>query len=273
MRNRLALLCILSVANAVPAQVPAQSPDILVQVRTLTIISKDLPQDERAEIVRAFQGKAYPPEELAERVRQKLRDFGYAQAIVNPPQLSAFQLVSTQRTADVNILVVLGARYRLDKIRVEGNAVMPSDLILEQFPIDVGDLFNATAIGKGLDNLRNLYVSQGYINVGIIPKPQMDEARHTLGLTLDIDEGARYYFGRLFLSGAEPHAGAGNELLAAWDSVEDKAYDPKLLTNWLAANATFLPGVTAAPDKAQEKYVTAHQDAEKHRVDIELHFP
>jgi outer membrane protein assembly factor BamA len=50
-------------------------------------------------------------------------------------------------------------------------------------------LFNATAIGKGLDNVKKLYASKGYLQFGAIPRPQFDEVRHTITLILDISEG------------------------------------------------------------------------------------
>ena len=44
-----------------------------------------------------------------------------------------------------------------------------------QFNLKDGDWFNATLIGKGLDNLQEAYGQTGYINFGAIPKPVFDE--------------------------------------------------------------------------------------------------
>jgi outer membrane protein assembly factor BamA len=52
-----------------------------------------------------------------------------------------------------------------------------------------GDLFSGTAIGKGLDGLKKLYQSKGYVNFGAIPQLQMDEVHHTVTLIPDIREG------------------------------------------------------------------------------------
>jgi hypothetical protein len=173
----------------------------------------------------------------------------------------------------VAVQVSAGAIYQISEIRFERASVFPVELLRRQFPIANDSVFKATPIGKGLDNLKNLYASHGYINFGAIPKLQYDETQHTAALTIDLDEGARYSFGDLFFDGIEPHPGTGKELLATWSSIEGRPYDCRLLANWLAANARFLPRMVDAPEKAAEKYVTAHQVTENHRVNIELRFP
>lgn len=255
------------------AQAPVRDNVPVVQVRRLNIISTDLPSSEALPIKRAIEGRSCSILEISERVKRLLSDQGYAEANAEIVNLLPLLQSPPRGAAVVSVRVKAGSKYHLSAIRFEHATAFPAEQLRQQFPIQDGALFNGTAIGKGLNNLSNLYESQGYINAIVTPQLQTDDAQHTLDLTLDIDEGAHYSFGRLLLDGVEPHAGAGKELLAAWSSVEDKTYDPKLLTNWLAANATFLPGVAAAPDKAAEKYVTAHCDAENHRVDIELHFP
>lgn len=268
MRRIIPVLCLLPLVSAALTQPPAQTQNVPVQVRTLTIVSKDLPQAERAQIVHALQGKTLLPEQLAERVRLKLYDLGYARAIVNPPQLSAFQL-STSRAADVLIVVNPGGKYRLDTIRFENAQAFSVDQLRNQFPIASHDIFTASAIAKGLDNLRNLYGSKGYINCGVIPKPQYDEAHHAVALTIDIDEGKQWFFGDLLFDGVEPRAGAKQALLAEWKQLQGKPYDWRAMLKWLGANASFLPDVQVA----SENYTAAHFDDENRRIDIELKFP
>jgi outer membrane protein assembly factor BamA len=90
-------------------------------------------------------------------------------------------------------------------------------------------------IGKGLENLRNLYGSKGYANFVAIPKPQIDEARHIIWLVIDVDEGRPVSFGDLRLEGIEPVAGAGKSLLASWKNMQGKQFNPEGLKTWLAS--------------------------------------
>ena len=70
-----------------------------------------------------------------------------------------------------------GGRYRLGTITFTGNKQITNVKALRAtFPIKDGDWFSATAIGKGLDNLKKAYGSLGYINFGAIPKLDYDDA-------------------------------------------------------------------------------------------------
>jgi outer membrane protein insertion porin family len=269
MRIAIGLLCLTSLGNVSLAQVPNQLQSITVLVRTLTIVSNELPEGERLQIVHNYQGGTYQPDELAERIRQKLRDLGYANANVDEPQLSAIRDKTAPRSADVTIQVTPGTKYHIGEIRFMGATVFPPDELRRQFPIGTGALFNATIIGKGLDNLRKLYVSAGYADIGFIPKLEYDEVSHTVALTLDLDEGIQYSFGRLFFDGIEPCAGAAQALLAAWKQLEGKVYNPQALAQWVSVNAPYLTGNETTP----ENYETPHRNHDARRVDIVLQFP
>jgi len=64
-----------------------------------------------------------------------------------------------------------------------------------------GDWFNATLIGKGLEQLKKSYGQLGYINFGAIPKPVYDEQKKTVSLEIDIDEGKPFYVSRIEFEG------------------------------------------------------------------------
>ncbi len=69
------------------------------------------------------------------------------------------------------------------------------------FPIKDGDWFSATAIGKGLDNLKKAYGQLGYINFGAIPKLNYDDQKKTVSMNIDIDEGKQFYVSRIEFQG------------------------------------------------------------------------
>jgi outer membrane protein assembly factor BamA len=196
------------------------TPPVPVQVRRLTIISASLPEEDRQWIVHALQGGTYVPEELAERVQQYLREAGYYNARVEDPQLSAVKKSQDGQSADFTAGVNPGPLYALGEITFENTKIFAPNQLRSQFPSKTGEHFNATEIGKGVENLRNLYGSKGYANFVAIPKPQIDEARHIIGLVIDVDEGRPVRFGGLRLEGIEPVAGAGKLLLASWKDMQ-----------------------------------------------------
>ena len=225
---------------ATHAQEQARSESI--RLRTLTLSSSTLPDPLRQKTIQGLQGIVIDPraEELRERVRQYIRDAGYYNARVDEAQISAVPDTSAGRFADVSFHVDPGALYMLGVIRFEDGRVFTQEEMRRQFPTKTGEHFNATEVGQGLDNLRNLYAAKGYANFGAIPKPTINEVRRIVDLTIDIDEGRPVHYGRLILDGVEPRAGVGKSLVDAWN-LEGKLYSPQLLQQWLAANTSILP--------------------------------
>jgi len=227
------------------AQAPVQQNE--VRIRTLALISSDLPDADRQRIVDCFEGQNYRPDEFEERVRLRLRDLGYYNARTESAQLTDLRPGTREdpqaNSANISIKVEPGARYRFGVIEFEHATLFTPGQLRSQFPVesgtlfgDSGSLFNATSVAYGLDRLRDLYQARGHINFGAVPKPTLDETRHVVNLTIDIDEGKAYVFGRLILDGIEPHAGLGHALVSSWTSLQGKTYDPELLKNWLASN-------------------------------------
>jgi hypothetical protein len=82
----------------------------------------------------------------------------------------------------------------------------------EAFNVPVGDKFNHTAIGQGLERLRQLYGDHGYINFTAVPTLQLDKDRATVVVTISMDDGQQFTFGRLFLAGQETRPGEADAL-------------------------------------------------------------
>jgi outer membrane protein insertion porin family len=150
-------------------------------------------------------------EEDTERVRQAYRDKGYYNAAVEEPKtqirdeggLNWFTFRPNKgKRIDILMPIEEGARYRLGTITFTGNkAVNNVKALRATFPVRDGELFNATLIAKGLENLKKAYGQLGYINFGAIPKPVFDEEKKTVSLDIDIDEGKPFYVSRIEFQG------------------------------------------------------------------------
>ena len=150
-------------------------------------------------------------EEDAERVRQAYRDKGYYNAAVEEPRtqirdegglsLLTFRPKKGKRI-DILMPIEEGDRYRLAGITFSGNkAVTNTRALRATFALKDGDFFNATLVGKGLDNLKKAYGQLGYINFGAIPKATFDDAKKTVTFNIDIDEGKPFYVSRIEIQG------------------------------------------------------------------------
>ncbi len=150
-------------------------------------------------------------DEDTERVRQAYRDRGYFKAQTSEPTthvrdaggLNPFTLrPSKGKRIDILMPVEEGARYKLGGINFTGNAHVPNVKALRaQFAQKDGEWFNATMFSKGLDQLRKSYGSLGYINMVANPVPLLDEAKKTITLNIDIEEGKPFYVSRIEFTG------------------------------------------------------------------------
>jgi len=150
-------------------------------------------------------------DEDTERVRQAYRDRGYFKALPAEPitkvrdegGLNFFTLrPSTGKRIDILIPLEEGDRYRLAGITFSGNKAVSNLRVLRaQFAQKDGEYFNATMFGKGLEQLRKAYGELGYINFVGTPDPHIDEAKKTITLNIDIDEGKPFYVSRIEFTG------------------------------------------------------------------------
>ncbi len=150
-------------------------------------------------------------EEDAERVRQAYRDRGYFKANVGEPTtrirneggLSLFTFRPKKgKRIDIRMPIEEGDRYRLAGITFSGNkAVTNVRAMRAQFAMKDGDWFDFTLVGKGLENLRKAYGHLGFINFVGNPTPTIDEAKKTVSLNIDIDEGKPFLVSKIEFQG------------------------------------------------------------------------
>ena len=277
MRMAVATIC-LAPALVFPANAQESAPLITHEpilqhpedrhVRRIAVIAPGLSSSVTKRFSLAIQGKICSPEEIQERVRFGFRDIGYEEVHVDKPQFAALNAPSADNFCDVTVRAFPGAQYRMGDIRFQGNTAIPAEQLRSEFGVQTGGLFNATAVGMGLESIKRLYLSKGYINMGAIPRTRTDEVRRTIALILDIDEGNAWDFGRLLLEGPEPYAGAGKALMSAW-TLQGVRFDPELLTKWIATNAPYFP----KQEDVLWRAATPRFNIVTQRVDIQLQFP
>lgn len=206
-----------------------------IRINRLVIESNSLPEAEREQIIRLFQQKTYPQTEIGDRIRIALRSRGYFKAVIQEPNLT-FSQQEDRKTAEVTVQVEPGAQYRLREIHFQNATIFPSSQLREQFSLHNGDILNVTKVGEGLENLRELYATRGYVDFVATPEILVDESNHTIDLHIAVDEGSPFNFGELYLEGVEPHAGASKALRDSWKPLEGKRYSSLELQHWFTAN-------------------------------------
>jgi outer membrane translocation and assembly module TamA len=264
MRIAAAILTFFVFAGLGRSQTPTHPPQAEIQIRRLNIVADDLPQADRELVIRSLQSHAYVPGEFEERTRERLRNIGYYHADAEDAVLTELREETAGKSANVSIKVEPGDQYRLGFIQFKHATRFPPEQLRSQFPIETGSLYCAGSVAYGLEKLKNLYQDKGYINFAAIPQPSVDEGRHLVYLTIDMDEGKPYVFGHLILEGVEPRAGAGKALIDSWANLQGKTYNPELLKAWLASNSA---------SGAQKVFSVQTVESDPWQVNLRLQFP
>ena len=118
-------------------------------------------------------------------------------------------------------------------------------------------MFDVEQIRKGLEEIRNLYASRGYINFTPVPNTEPDEDRAVVTLKIDCDEGKQFHFDKLAVAGRELHPGDGEKILAAWKPSEGSVYNQDQVEEFWKDIAPFLP-----PGWKIEQHLAIRQNAE-----------
>ena len=148
-----------------------------------------------------------------ELVREDLQNHGFFKANVGQPLThirdtghEGFHIPLLQhgpgKAMDITVPIEEGDRYRLGAITFKGNKAITNEKALRSvFPLKDGDIFNRQKIAKGLENLKNAYGTQGFINFTSIPTPSFDEQKKTVSFEIDIDEGKQFSVRRIEFEG------------------------------------------------------------------------
>jgi hypothetical protein len=228
------LLVVSFLTNAGLGQPRLEEPERSVRIGKLVIESNSLPDADREQIIHLFEQKTYPEGEIGDRIRYALRDLGYFKVVVDEPTFSV--PTRGKGIANVTVKVEPGAQYRIGEIHVRKATIFPPAQLRDLFSLRRGDLFSPTKFSEGLDDLRKLYGTRGYVNCVVNPVASIDESLRTIDLVLEVDEGQIFNFGKLYLEGVEPHPGAGKALSDSWKPLEGKRYNSLELKRWLLAN-------------------------------------
>jgi len=200
---------------------------------------------ELARLSGEFVGSCYndDSEEMQERLRAGFQERGYFAVEVKHLTFKSSDPLGTPKPVAVEAEVVEGPKYKLAKITFLENHAVSTETLRGEFPLKPGDVFERGKIVSGLESLRKLYASRGFLDFTCIPDTE-PASNGTITLNLTIDEGSQYHMGTLeILAGKETAA----RLRAEWKIAEGSAYDSTYIRKFIEKNSDLLPkGFTAA---------------------------
>jgi outer membrane protein assembly factor BamA len=167
---------------------------------------------------------------------------GYFGAVVKSLRIKPSDQLAIPEPATLEAEVLEGQRYKLSEIRFTGNRVFGAAKLRSVFPLKRGDLFERDKIAGGLNGLRKLYTSEGFVGfAGVSETQTLSDA--TIVLSLSITEGPQYRMGKLEILAQKEMA---DRLREEWQLPEGAAFDLSYIDEYIGANRFLLPlGFTA----------------------------
>lgn len=249
------------------AQSPAQSSMTIRDITfENTIRLSPQKQNGVAEEVRKIAASASPADldatiladDAEELFREAYQDEGYFK-----PTLFARARKVPMNPSTIDLELVVkdeGQQYWLRDLHWKGMTVFSEEQLLNATPIHPGEILDRSKIAAGLEAVKKLYASSGYINFTCMPNLVIDEAGSKISLTIDVDEGRQFRMGHLFVEGLDPAKAAS--VVRGWPLRSGDVYLDS------AVNEFFLHvGAIAKPISSSR-----HVDEKNGRVDIELRF-
>ena len=144
-------------------------------------------------------------QEDAARLMRYMTDRGYLNASVGEPKIRFVNLADAARTTgDVPIRLFIpiteGPLHRLGKLTVCDGSVLTPEQARAQFPINAGEVINASLMEAALVRLRDLYGRLGYLQfapeIEFKSTPPVNNEEVT-DITIKLNEGRRFTLGRL----------------------------------------------------------------------------
>jgi outer membrane protein assembly factor BamA len=176
-------------------------------------------------------------EEMEERVRASFQDRGYFKVEVKNLRFKPRDQLSVPKPVTLEGDVSEGARYKLAEITFVENHAFSSEKLREQFPLKRGELFERGKVASGLQSLRKLYGTQGFLDFTAIPDTNFG-SNGTANLNISIQEGPQYHMGKLDIV-ADKEVAA--RLRPEWKLAEGDVYDQTYIDQYLEVNRNLLP--------------------------------
>lgn len=201
---------------------------------TQTISATDL-----ARITSDMIGSCYDEDsdEIGERVRASFQQRGYFQIEVKSLRLKPRDPLGVPKPVTLEGEVSEGPQYRLGGVTFTGNHTFPSEELRRQFQLKKGALSERDKIASGLESLRKLYSTRGYLDYVGIPETELG-SNATMNLNIAIEEGSQYHMGKLEIVADK---GPAARLRLAWKLAEGDVYDNTYIDEYLTTHSDLLP--------------------------------
>ncbi len=236
-----------------------------------------IPEAQLMQASRPLLNTEYSKKDIAAFVDARLtplyRRLGRLRAEFQPVKFVLSNSPQCAGGVDVTVPVEEGLSYRWAKSVWDGNEKLTIDELAPALGMNPGDLADGIKIDDGLKKVAALYSQRGYLSATVKETVEYDDANSSVVYRFSIVEGARYFMGKLIISGlpAEEEERLRSKWTLGSNAVYDQTYvddfEQKGLREFIVGLAQRSPGSRRA-----RVDVTTKPDATKQTVDVILSF-
>lgn len=121
---------------------------------------------------------------------------GYIDARVGEPDV-----VFTEEGIDVTFKIEEGARYKVGKVNLIGEFVLPENLLKSVLQLFHQEFFSKDVMRQDVLLITDLYADEGYAYAEVIPKVERRDGELFVDVTYDIKKGPLVYYEKIIISG------------------------------------------------------------------------
>lgn len=198
-----------------------------------------LSSDDLAAIVSTLTGSCFDEDSdgIADWIQARFQNRGYFLSKVNHVEIKHNDALATPMPVTVEAEVTEGPRCKIGDIQFTDNRAFSQNKLRHRFPVKKSEVFQRDKITSGLDQVRDLYVSEGYIDLMMIPATNLS-SDGTVALSIQVLEGPQYRLGKLDVLAQTELA---DKLRSQWHMPEGAVFNRGYLEDYVRANHALLP--------------------------------
>ena len=165
----------------------------------------------------------------------------------------------------VKLPVEPGVQFRLSTMDWVGNQAFPASALEKFVTVQPGQPANLLQLQQGLEQMKKLYSTRGYMRIEYKVEPHLNPAAKTASFMVHVKEGAVYHFGELNIEGLDKKAAA--RLRDQWTIRPGEPFDTSYEAHFLKDTQPDLP-----PGTKWSIVVEEHLNESDKSVDLTIRY-
>jgi outer membrane protein assembly factor BamA len=167
----------------------------------------------------------------------------------------------------ISLPVESGVQFHFTTLDWGGNKAFTAAELEKSVALQPGQPANLLQLQQGLEHIKRIYSTRGYMKIGYKIEPHLDPAAKTASFTVHVLEGAVYHFGELTFEGLDSKAAA--RLRDQWTIRPGEPFDTEYEARFLRESQ---PPPPPRPSNKWSIVVEEHMNESDKTVDLTIRY-